>query len=260
MGIFKTTAFYLSIISGVFLLTGCQKTPSIEDSQDTSENEVVSTNLSQLSDEELLASGQWRDPETGLIWMRCTIGQKWENNTCNGEPLLLNGNQALRYFDLFNQEGGFAGEVSWRLPTLKETISLRKCKNGWERDIRRGEVLTTSGPEMQNIDYGEIMQTIPVDGKLVEIPKSCEAVITSVEKDEYGDEVKTYDPYLNSLAGTVFLNVPNTVYYTSTGYSEQRVLHPLANENQLWTFSLVGGSLTPNITAYPFAILAVREP
>lgn len=260
MGLFQAITLYLSIVSGIFLLTGCQKASNIEDSQDVTESENVSINLSQLSDEELLASGQWKDPETGLIWMRCAIGQKWENNTCNGEALLLNGSHALKYFDLFNQEGGFAGEVSWRLPTLKETLSLRKCKDDWAQDTYRAEVLTTSGPEIQTVEGEVSVRKIPIDGELFEIPTHCNRAVVSVEKNEYGEDVKIYDSYPNPLGEEVFLNNGDNIYYTSIGYSEQNVLNPLANASQLWTFDVAGEPLLPRLTTYSYAMLAVREP
>jgi hypothetical protein len=36
-------------------------------------------------DEQLLAQGQWRDPKTDLIWMRCSVGQTWLVKNCSGE-------------------------------------------------------------------------------------------------------------------------------------------------------------------------------
>ena len=37
------------------------------------------------TDADLMASGQWRDPKTGLIWMRCLVGQKWTGKSCSGD-------------------------------------------------------------------------------------------------------------------------------------------------------------------------------
>lgn len=81
-------------------------------------------------DAQLMTSGQWRDPDTGLIWMRCSIGQTWTGSTCSGTPIKLSWQDANDYFQLFNQDG-FAGKKDWRLPKVEELVTLRRCSNGW---------------------------------------------------------------------------------------------------------------------------------
>lgn len=87
------------------------------------------------TDAQLMASGQWRDPATGLIWMRCSIGQTWTGSTCTGEPLKLNWQDANDYFELFNQDG-FAGRKNWRLPKIQELVTIRRCSKGWHHYIK----------------------------------------------------------------------------------------------------------------------------
>lgn len=87
------------------------------------------------TDAELMASGQWRDPATGLIWMRCSIGQTWTGGTCSGTPITLNWQDANDYFELFNQDG-FAGHKNWRLPKIEELAKIRICSKGWGHDIK----------------------------------------------------------------------------------------------------------------------------
>lgn len=65
----------------------------------------------------LLTSGEWRDPATGLIWMRCSLGQTWENGTCTGEADTFN------WIDAVNSAGIADGKV-WRLPTTKELLTI----------------------------------------------------------------------------------------------------------------------------------------
>ena len=86
------------------------------------------------TDAELMASGQWRDPATGLIWMRCSIGQKWDGKTCTGEALELKWDDAAKYVQQFTNAGsGFAGSSNWRLPKIEELVTLRRCSKGWEQ-------------------------------------------------------------------------------------------------------------------------------
>ena len=48
------------------------------------------------TDEELLAKGMWRDTETGLIWMRCVLGQEWTGTNCQGKATKFNWWNAIR--------------------------------------------------------------------------------------------------------------------------------------------------------------------
>ncbi len=78
-------------------------------------------------DEELLAEGQWRDPKTDLIWMRCSIGQTWIGKNCSGEGKKMNWKDAMKAGKSFNY-GGVAG---WRLPTIDELKTLAIHKGGY---------------------------------------------------------------------------------------------------------------------------------
>jgi hypothetical protein len=61
-----------------------------------------------------------KDPETRLVWARCSVGQTWTGSGCFGAPAGLTHDQALQLTkDL--QRGG---PGHWRLPTVKELASL----------------------------------------------------------------------------------------------------------------------------------------
>lgn len=60
------------------------------------------------------------DDQTGLMWMRCSFGQRWQNNTCEGEAQSANWRKA---FELA-QGIVFAGASNWRLPNIKELKSI----------------------------------------------------------------------------------------------------------------------------------------
>lgn len=61
---------------------------------------------------------------TGLIWMRCALGQQWDGKTCIGTVSKLSWQQALQMAAEFNQAGGYAGHQDWRLPNIKELDSI----------------------------------------------------------------------------------------------------------------------------------------
>lgn len=58
------------------------------------------------------------DQQTGLHWMRCSVGQDWTGSTCAGRPDRFTWDQAK---DLASD---LAGNNSWRLPTVEELQSL----------------------------------------------------------------------------------------------------------------------------------------
>ena len=60
------------------------------------------------------------DLRTGAEWMRCSVGQIFENNTCTGDAMKLSQDETRQAIKIANKElGGL-----WRLPTLKELESL----------------------------------------------------------------------------------------------------------------------------------------
>ncbi len=57
--------------------------------------------------------GTITDQQTGLQWSRCSLGQHWKDNTCQGEA------RALPY-----AIAALVAEDGWRLPDLRELNSL----------------------------------------------------------------------------------------------------------------------------------------
>lgn len=62
---------------------------------------------------------------TGLMWMRCSLGQKWDGQSCNGEAASLSWENALQA----STRSAFAGYSDWRLPNKNEleTIVEESC-------------------------------------------------------------------------------------------------------------------------------------
>jgi len=68
-------------------------------------------------------NGTAKDTVTGLTWMRCSVGQRWENGTCTGKAKEFNWEQARQ------QTAIFAGHSDWRIPTIEELGTLVYCSN-----------------------------------------------------------------------------------------------------------------------------------
>ena len=64
--------------------------------------------------------GTVSDKHTGLIWMRCSLGQTWNGTTCTGDAVEYTWQQGLQEAEIYN----FAGSSAWRLPNVNELKSL----------------------------------------------------------------------------------------------------------------------------------------
>ena len=81
----------------------------------------------------LHSNGTATDTATGLMWMRCSLGQTWNGSTCTGSAATYNWQQALQVVQGVNSGTsnadndnavGFAGYIDWRLPNKNELESI----------------------------------------------------------------------------------------------------------------------------------------
>ena len=71
------------------------------------------------------------DKATGLVWMRCRLGQTWNGETCSGDPQRnINFYQAQEEASQLNQRSGYGGYNDWHVPTIRQLASLITCSNG----------------------------------------------------------------------------------------------------------------------------------
>lgn len=71
-----------------------------------------------------LDDGTVLDKATGLHWMRCSIGQKWDGATCLGNP------QKLSFSELSAVTSNFSGYKNWRIPSFIELATITHCSSG----------------------------------------------------------------------------------------------------------------------------------
>ncbi|MGD8568464.1 MAG: DUF1566 domain-containing protein [Gammaproteobacteria bacterium] len=58
------------------------------------------------------------------MWLRCSVGQQWEDGQCRGDPVTTSHDQAL---NLAKQHDD-AGYTDWRLPTIYELSTLAELR------------------------------------------------------------------------------------------------------------------------------------
>jgi hypothetical protein len=87
--------------------------------------------------------GSVTNPSTGLTWMRCSMGQTWTGSTCNGVASTYTWDQANALTGTVN----FAGKSDWRLPNIRELISIVD-RSRYAPAIDRTVFLNTTSSEL----------------------------------------------------------------------------------------------------------------
>ncbi|WP_394753987.1 DUF1566 domain-containing protein [Crenothrix sp.] len=70
--------------------------------------------------------GLVKDPKSGLMWMRCSVGQKWDGSQCQGAATLYSWEKAMDMPEKFD----YASYKDWRVPSHNELKSLVYCTDG----------------------------------------------------------------------------------------------------------------------------------
>lgn len=68
------------------------------------------------------------DKGTGLVWMRCSLGQTWDGMTCTGKASNYTFDNASFAAKALTKLGGFSG---WQVPSVLQLQSLVECTSGF---------------------------------------------------------------------------------------------------------------------------------
>jgi hypothetical protein len=63
------------------------------------------------------------DKTTGLTWMRCALGQRWNGSTCAGRAATFTWSDSDWAKDAVNLDG-YAERSDWRVPVIPELASI----------------------------------------------------------------------------------------------------------------------------------------
>jgi hypothetical protein len=66
------------------------------------------------------SDGTATQKSTGLMWMRCSLGQNWDGKTCRGKASAYTWEDALQAANRYK----FAGHSDWRLPNKNELETI----------------------------------------------------------------------------------------------------------------------------------------
>lgn len=113
--------FITSLKNLTYLLIFLTSIANAEDCKLTAE---ATTPTSQFTDNN---DGTVTDNKTGLMWQKCSDGQTG-NNCEDGEPESHHWDTAISKAKEINSTGGFASYKDWRLPTLRELISITEVQ------------------------------------------------------------------------------------------------------------------------------------
>lgn len=78
----------------------------------------------QTIDRYQVKDGLVKDTVTGLMWMRCSLGQEWNGKTCQGEEKEYTWDNAMKKS---RKVSSYLGYRDWRLPSIQELKTLVHC-------------------------------------------------------------------------------------------------------------------------------------
>lgn len=112
------------LISALLLIAGLLTLNTAQADQSCQSDNTVATAPSTRFE---LAGSVVKDRETGLMWKRCLEGMS--GSLCDdGEQAQLSWPKALLHAQALNEQGGHGGYTNWRLPNIKELMSIAELQ------------------------------------------------------------------------------------------------------------------------------------
>lgn len=114
---------YPQLILGIMLLLALNGLAEAQSCNGNILETAPNTRYTVNSDETVL------DKKTGLIWKRCSEGFMLSSGACVDDTNVANlytWQQALERANTVNTGDGFAGSRNWRVPNIKELLSLHE--------------------------------------------------------------------------------------------------------------------------------------
>lgn len=196
----------------------------------------------------------WLDSTTGVMWMRCSMGQTWTGTTCTGQAALYTWHDAQKKVAELNANGGYANYTDWSLPYVEELMSIVRCDKGF---VKKVEIPSKSGI-LKNIDAEcRINSTLPTINRSL-FPKNPPAGFWSVtqgvsDKDAWHMAFDDGFLYPNSKQNTYHIrlnrkpsNNIKALKTTTTTSSKvnslsaiQEIAKPITNE-KIWIYPKTG--------------------
>lgn len=96
-----------------------------------------------VDNKKIMPYGLYQTPDKA-IWMRCALGQTWENNTCTGEAKEYTWQEAQEIAKSYN----YKTQKNWRLPTIAELHGIVECSTGFNEKAR----IPTSATKKKLVD------------------------------------------------------------------------------------------------------------
>jgi len=111
--------------TAALLLLTVSLSPALAEQHCDTSRSPLSTPTARFTDN---GDGTVLDTASGLMWMRCSLGQAWTGESCNGEARSLAWTAAQSATDEINQSGEHFFS-DWRVPGLRDLAMIveRAC-------------------------------------------------------------------------------------------------------------------------------------